>query len=55
MGLNRHAPPLYVHVGDCWNAARHSRPVSRDQARRAFADGVKAGSASLDTALGMLD
>jgi len=56
MGLNRHAPPPYVHVGDCWNAAKRSRPVSRDQARRALADGVKAcQQCQPDTVLGMLD
>ncbi|MGP4007967.1 DUF6233 domain-containing protein [Streptomyces sp. 4N124] len=29
LGLNRHAPPVYVHVGDCWNASKGSRTVSR--------------------------
>ncbi|WP_240657924.1 DUF6233 domain-containing protein [Streptomyces populi] len=38
-GLNRQGPPLYVHVGDCWNAGRHSRDISREQARRAHRRG----------------
>ncbi|MDH6434764.1 hypothetical protein M2158_003241 [Streptomyces sp. SAI-144] len=42
LGLNRHTAPVYVHVGDCWNASKRSRGISRDQARRALADGVKA-------------
>ena len=56
LGLNRHAPPVYVHVGDCWNAGKRSRGISRDQARRALADGVKScPHCHPDTALGMLD
>jgi hypothetical protein len=56
LGLNRHAPPVYVHVGDCWNAGKRSRGISRDQARRALADGVKAcPQCQPDTALGVLD
>ena len=56
LGLNRHAAPVYVHAGDCWNAGKRSRPISRDQARRALADGVKAcPQCQPDTALGMLD
>ncbi|WP_324607673.1 DUF6233 domain-containing protein [Streptomyces sp. NRRL S-646] len=40
----------------CWNAGKHSRAISRDQARRALADGVKAcPQCQPDTALGMLD
>ncbi|MCX5052127.1 MULTISPECIES: DUF6233 domain-containing protein [unclassified Streptomyces] len=56
LGLNRHTPPVYVHAGDCWNAGKRSRAISRDQARRALADGVKAcPQCQPDTALGMLD
>ncbi|MGW2523951.1 DUF6233 domain-containing protein [Streptomyces sp. NPDC001617] len=56
LGLNRDAPPTYVHVGNCWSTGRHSRGISRDQARRALADGVKAcPQCQPDTALGMLD
>ncbi|MER6420704.1 DUF6233 domain-containing protein [Streptomyces sp. NPDC001137] len=56
LGLNRHTAPVYVHTGDCWNAGKRSRGISRDQARRALADGVKAcPQCQPDTALGMLD
>ncbi|MCX5247828.1 DUF6233 domain-containing protein [Streptomyces sp. NBC_00201] len=56
LGLNRHAAPVYVHVGECWNAGKRSRGVSRDQARRALADGVKAcPQCQPDTGLGILD
>ncbi|WP_327691012.1 DUF6233 domain-containing protein [Streptomyces sp. NBC_00461] len=56
VGLNRHAPPVFVHVGDCWMAGKRSRAINRDQARRALADGVKAcRQCQPDTALGMLD
>jgi hypothetical protein len=56
VGLNPQAPPLFVHVGDCWMAGKRSRAVSREQARRALADGVKAcRQCQPDTALGMLD
>ncbi|MEU0947050.1 DUF6233 domain-containing protein [Streptomyces canus] len=56
LGLNRHAAPVYVHVGECWNAGKRSRGISRDQARRAPADGVKAcPQCQPDRALGMLD
>ncbi|WP_327691665.1 DUF6233 domain-containing protein [Streptomyces sp. NBC_00461] len=56
VGLNGHAPPVFVHAGDCWMAGKRSRAISRDQARRALADGVKAcGQCQPDTALGMLD
>ncbi|MFG2789115.1 DUF6233 domain-containing protein [Streptomyces sp. NPDC048419] len=56
VGLNPKAPPLFVHVGDCWMAGKRNRAVSREQARRALADGVKAcRQCQPDTALGMLD
>ncbi|MCI3277606.1 DUF6233 domain-containing protein [Streptomyces cylindrosporus] len=56
LGLNRHAPPVFVHSGDCWNAGKRSQPMTRDQARRALADGIKAcPHCQPDTALGMLD
>ncbi|MFF7748806.1 DUF6233 domain-containing protein [Streptomyces sp. NPDC007971] len=55
-GLNRHVPPLYVQVGDSWNVVKRSRPVSRRQARRALADGVRVCRQWWpDTTLGMLD
>jgi hypothetical protein len=56
VGLNPQAPPVFVHVGDCWMAGKRSRAVSREQARRALADGVRAcRQCQPDTALGMLD
>ncbi|MET9912938.1 DUF6233 domain-containing protein [Streptomyces sp. NPDC006476] len=56
VGLNRHAAPVYVHVGDCWNAGKRSQGITRDHARRALVDGVKAcPQCQPDTALGMLD
>lgn len=56
VGLNKGAPPVHVHVGGCWNAGRRSRGVTRDEALRALADGVRACSACRpDTELGYLD
>jgi hypothetical protein len=55
-GLNPQGPPVFVHVGDCWMAGKRSRAVSREQARRALADGVTAcRQCQPDAALGMLD
>jgi hypothetical protein len=55
-GLNRDTPPLYVHVGGCWNAGKRSKGMARDEALRALADGVKAcGACRPDTALGYLE
>ncbi|MEU9558301.1 DUF6233 domain-containing protein [Streptomyces fumanus] len=31
---------MYVHAGDCWNAAKGSIGITREQARRALAEGV---------------
>jgi hypothetical protein len=42
LGLNRDAPPVYVHHGECWNAGKRSRGVARDQALRALVEGVAA-------------
>jgi hypothetical protein len=56
MGLNRDTPPVQVHVGGCWNAGKRSKGISRDEALRALADGVKACSACRpDSELGFLD
>lgn len=55
-GLNRDAPPVQVHVGGCWNAGKRSKGVTRDEALRALAAGVRACSACRpDTELGYLD
>lgn len=56
VGLNRDSPPVQVHVGGCWNSGKRSRGVSRDDALRALADGVRACSACRpDTELGYLE
>ncbi|MEU9558004.1 DUF6233 domain-containing protein [Streptomyces fumanus] len=56
VGLNRGSPPVQVHVGGCWNAGKRSRGISRDEALRALADGVKAcGACRPDTGLGYLE
>ncbi|MFH9820223.1 DUF6233 domain-containing protein [Streptomyces sp. NPDC017230] len=33
-----------VHAGGCWNAGKRSAGISRDEARRALAEGVPACS-----------
>jgi hypothetical protein len=56
LGLNRDAPPVQVHVGDCWNAGKRHRGIGREEALRALADGVKAcGVCRPDSELGFLD
>ncbi|MFF9624303.1 DUF6233 domain-containing protein [Streptomyces griseosporeus] len=56
VGLNRDSPPVQVHVGGCWNSGKRHRGVSRDEALRALADGVKAcGACRPDTELGFLE
>ncbi|MEV5646218.1 DUF6233 domain-containing protein [Streptomyces flaveolus] len=55
-GLNGHSPPVYVHAGDCWNAAKRSKGITQDEARRALADGIKpCPQCRPDTTLGVLD
>ncbi|MDT0616432.1 DUF6233 domain-containing protein [Streptomyces lancefieldiae] len=54
-GLNRDAPPVQIHVGGCWNAGKRSRGISRYDALRALADGVRAcGACRPDAELGYL-
>ncbi|MBR8638567.1 hypothetical protein KEF29_02955 [Streptomyces tuirus] len=56
LGLNRDAPPVQVHCGDCWNSGKRVKGISRDEALRALADGVKAcGACRPDSELGFLD
>lgn len=56
LGLNRDAPPVQVHVGGCWNSGKRVRGVSREDALRALAEGVKACSACRpDSELGFLE
>ncbi|MEV6408825.1 DUF6233 domain-containing protein [Streptomyces bobili] len=55
-GLNGHSPPVYVHVGTCWNAGKRSKGISQDAARRALAEGVTAcPQCRPDTALGYVE
>ncbi|MDH3038944.1 DUF6233 domain-containing protein [Streptomyces sp. TRM75561] len=55
-GLNGHSPPVYVHTGKCWNAAKRSRGITQDAARRALAEGVApCPQCRPDSALRMLD
>ncbi|MFJ6566679.1 DUF6233 domain-containing protein [Streptomyces sp. NPDC091292] len=45
-----------MHVGDCWSAGKRSRPLRREQAIRALADGVPAcPQCRPDTALQVLE
>ncbi|WP_439947150.1 DUF6233 domain-containing protein [Streptomyces sp. BBFR109] len=41
-GLNRDSPPVAVHVGGCHMAGKRTKPISRDTALRALAEGVAA-------------
>ncbi|MGW7341239.1 DUF6233 domain-containing protein [Streptomyces sp. NPDC054808] len=55
-GLNRGSPPVYVHVGGCWNTGTRSKGIDQEQARRALADGVTAcPHCRPDSALRMFD
>ncbi|MEU4655127.1 DUF6233 domain-containing protein [Streptomyces sp. NPDC023723] len=55
-GLNRDAPAVYVHAGDCWYAGKRSRGVDRAVALRALAEGVTACShCRPDSELGFLE
>ncbi|MGW0345918.1 DUF6233 domain-containing protein [Streptomyces anthocyanicus] len=55
-GLNKSSPPVYVHVGDCWNAGSRSKGIEREQARCAIAEGIRAcPQCRPDSALRMLD
>jgi hypothetical protein len=55
-GLNRDSPPVQVHVGGCWNAAKRSKGISRAEALRALTSGVKAcGACRPDSELGYLE
>ncbi|MFI9155406.1 DUF6233 domain-containing protein [Streptomyces sp. NPDC053367] len=56
LGLNRAAPPVHVHVGDCWDTGGRSRGISREEALQALTDGTPACThCRPDTALGYLD
>ncbi|MEV5358050.1 DUF6233 domain-containing protein [Streptomyces sp. NPDC052693] len=56
LGLNRNGPPVQVHVGQCWNSGKRTRAISRGEALRALAHGIKAcGACRPDSELGFLD
>lgn len=55
-GLDGQSPPVYVHVGACWNAAKRAAGISQEEARRALAEGVPAcPHPRPDTALGYVE
>ncbi|MFF9309868.1 DUF6233 domain-containing protein [Streptomyces sp. NPDC014748] len=55
-GLNRDSPPVAVHVGGCHMAGKRIKPISRDTALRALAEGVQAcGHCRPDRDLGFVD
>ncbi|WAL93962.1 DUF6233 domain-containing protein [Streptomyces sp. Je 1-369] len=56
LGIGQGSPPIEVHRGDCHAAGKRRGPVTRDEARRALADGIRACThCRPDTALGVLD
>ncbi|MCQ9178362.1 hypothetical protein KMT30_04825 [Streptomyces sp. IBSBF 2953] len=56
LGLNRTAPPVYVHEGHCHMAGKRSRGITRQEALRWLSDGVNACShCRPDSALGYLE
>jgi len=55
-GLNRDAPPVYVHVGGCHMAGKRSRGIGRSDALRWLAEGIPACThCRPDSELGYLD
>lgn len=38
----RHQRPVFVHLGSCWDGRKRSRGITREEARRALAEGVRA-------------
>ncbi|MER6561016.1 DUF6233 domain-containing protein [Streptomyces sp. NPDC001027] len=56
LGLNRDAPPVYIHEGHCHMAGKRSHGITRVEALRWLASGVAACShCRADTELGFLD
>lgn len=56
LGIGIGRPPVQVHAGDCYMAGKRRRPVTRDEARRLLATGVKACThCQPDGQLGILD
>ncbi|MFH8610977.1 DUF6233 domain-containing protein [Streptomyces sp. NPDC018029] len=42
LGIGQGSPSIEVHRGDCYAAGKRRRPVTRDEARRLLADGIRA-------------
>ncbi|MEU7028802.1 DUF6233 domain-containing protein [Streptomyces sp. NPDC046275] len=42
LGIGTGRPPIQVHAGDCHMTGSRRRPVSRDEARRLIAGGLRA-------------
>lgn len=56
VGIGAGKPPVAVHVGGCHMSGKRVRGISRDEARRALADGVQACThCRADTELGVLE
>lgn len=56
LGIGAGRPPVQVHAGDCYMAGQRSRPVSRDEARRLIATGLRGCShCRPDVRLNILD
>ncbi|MFD4631122.1 DUF6233 domain-containing protein [Streptomyces sp. NPDC058284] len=53
--IGQGAPPIEVHRGDCYTAKRR-RPITRDEARRQLARGIRACThCKPDAELGILE
>jgi hypothetical protein len=56
LGIEDGRPPIEVHIGDCHMAGHRRRPVSREEARRLLAAGLRACvHCQPDTLLHILD
>lgn len=56
LGIGVRHPPVQVHAGDCYMVGARRRPVSRDEARRLLAEGLKAcGHCQPDVELKVID
>ncbi|MFF3489655.1 DUF6233 domain-containing protein [Streptomyces sp. NPDC002701] len=44
LGFGEGRRPIEVHAGDCYTIGKRRRPVSRDEARRLLATGIRARS-----------
>ncbi|MEU9737182.1 DUF6233 domain-containing protein [Streptomyces sp. NPDC048002] len=56
LGIGSSQPPVEVHAGDCHITGKRRRAVSRDEARRLLATGLRpCAHCQPDTQLGILD